>query len=147
MMTQKEYLESGGLRCPRCQSSNISAGDTQVDGNSAWQQVDCADCGLSYLDVFNLAAYSMLGNTNTPSRAAKAAAILVFTSGIDDYDTAVKVYDEMEQNDHTTVNESLDKFPGVSRWLRTEEWDDSDWWSEVTNLADNIDKCRAHFKE
>jgi hypothetical protein len=79
-----------------------------------------------------------------PSQAAKAAAILVFTSGVEDYDMAVKVYDQLEADD-LPVQDTLDKFPGVCAWHEVEQLEDSSWWSEVTQLAQNIDSAHAHF--
>jgi hypothetical protein len=84
------------------------------------------------------------------SKSAKAAAVLVFTSGVEDYDMAVKVYDQLEADD-LPVQETLDKFScygsGVCRWSCVEELHDGDWWEEVTQLAINIDKARQHFGE
>lgn len=81
-----------------------------------------------------------------PSNSAKAAALLVFTSGVPDFETAVKVYDQLEQDD-LPVQETLDKFGSVCRWEQVESMDETMWWDEVTTLATSIDRCRAHFKE
>jgi hypothetical protein len=76
-----------------------------------------------------------------PSNAAKAAAILVFTSGIDGFHEAVRVYDELE-NDDLPVSQTLDKFPEVTRWSVVDGLDDFSWWDEITQLATNIDAAR-----
>lgn len=81
-----------------------------------------------------------------PSKAAKAVAILAFTSGVEDYDMAVKVYDQLEADD-LPVQETLDKFDGVCVWHEVEQLTDSSWWSEVTSLAQNFDIARQHFGE
>lgn len=78
------------------------------------------------------------------SQSAKAAALLVFTSGVPDYDTAVKVFDQLEQDD-LPVQDTLDKFGSVCRWEEVDSLSDDAWWEEVTMLAKSIDKCRAHF--
>jgi hypothetical protein len=78
------------------------------------------------------------------SNAAKAAAIMVFTSGVEDYDMAVRVFDALAA-DVGTVMDTLDKFPGTCRWSRVDALDDGDWWEEVEMLAINIDEARAHF--
>lgn len=83
---------------------------------------------------------------NTPSQAAKAAAVLVFTSGVPDYDTAVKVYDALGA-DIGSVQDTLDKFPDACRWGAVDSLNDGEWWEEVQMLASSIDKARAHFKE
>jgi hypothetical protein len=79
-----------------------------------------------------------------PSNSAKAAAILPFTSGIESYDMALEVYNQLEADD-LPVQETLAKFQGVCVWHELEQITDSDWWSEVTQLAQNIDLAREHF--
>jgi hypothetical protein len=79
-----------------------------------------------------------------PSQAAKAAAILVFTSGVEDYDMAVKLYEHIE-NHNEELSETLDKFPGVCVWHEVEQLEVADWWAEIQNLACNIDSAHAHF--
>lgn len=80
------------------------------------------------------------------SQAAKAAAVLVFTSGVENYDMAVKVYDQLAA-DYLPVQDTLDKFPGVCRWSEVDNLPDDRWWEEIEMLAINIDECCAHFKE
>lgn len=77
---------------------------------------------------------------------AKAAAVLVFTSGVEDFDMAVKIYEALEE-DEGPVQMTLDKFPGALRWSRVDELDDGDWWDEVQMLAHSITAAQQHFKE
>jgi hypothetical protein len=85
--------------------------------------------------------------SDMPSNSAKAAAIMVFTSYVEGYDMALDVYEQLEKDDYFTVDDTLRKFGEVCRWSSVEHMSDSDWWSEVTMLADNIDSARKHFKE
>lgn len=80
------------------------------------------------------------------SKYARAAAVLVFTSGVDGFDQAVELYDEMGKSDEP-VDDVLDKCPGVCRWSRLDDLDEIDWWEEVETLARIIDEAREHFKE
>ena len=80
------------------------------------------------------------------SKSAKAAAIFVFTSGVEDVDTALKLYNQLEE-DNTPVKNTLDKFSGVTRWSVVSELSDGSWWEEIQMLAQNIDNFRKHFKE
>ena len=82
----------------------------------------------------------------TPSNAAKAAALMHCTSGVEDYDQALAIYTALA-NDDGPVYAMLDKFPGVAMWDKLDALDDGDWWSEVTQLAQNIDDARKHFGE
>ena len=81
-----------------------------------------------------------------PSNSAKAAAVLVFTSGVQDYDQAVALYDAMATSDEP-LDAIIDQYPGVCRWSQVDHMSEQDWWEEIEMLAINIDKCRAHFKE
>jgi len=53
-LTQKQieyYLAIGGVRCPYCESKNISAGIFD-EGNV--QEVECEDCGKRWKDIYSL---------------------------------------------------------------------------------------------
>lgn len=80
------------------------------------------------------------------AKSAKAAAILVFTSGVEDADTALNLYNQLVE-DNTPVQETLDKFSGVTRWSVVSDLSDDSWWDEIQMLAQNIDNFRKHFKE
>lgn len=52
---KKKYIDSGGSKCPYCNSENISAvGCFNADVNSAWRKVACDDCGEVWNDVYRL---------------------------------------------------------------------------------------------
>lgn len=80
------------------------------------------------------------------SKYARAAAVMVFTSGVDSFDQAVELFDEMGKSDEP-LDALIDKYPGVCRWSQLDHMDEIDWWEEVTTLADVIDEARKHFKE
>ena len=82
---------------------------------------------------------------NQPTDASKAAAALVFTSGVPDYDTALALYDALKAGG-LSADAVLDKFPGVYRWENVEQMTDKGWWDEIEALAHNIDGCRTHFE-
>ena len=53
-MTEKEYLDWGGVKCPNCGSYNISGGEWNADAGGATQEVDCGDCNATWLDCYTL---------------------------------------------------------------------------------------------
>lgn len=61
--TQAEYVAEGGSYCPNCKSKNINTIDPTAvmrDGQHAWQQVECHDCGMQWQENFVLSGYSNL---------------------------------------------------------------------------------------
>jgi transposase-like protein len=49
---KKDYILKGGVRCPFCSSSNITAG--AFEGEAAGQRVECEDCHKKWCDVYKL---------------------------------------------------------------------------------------------
>lgn len=56
-MTNEEYISHGGSKCPYCNSYNITSDGIEVDGATAWQDIECEDCGETWRDVFKLVGY------------------------------------------------------------------------------------------
>jgi len=49
------YLATGGLRCPRCNSSEIEGnGNVELDAGIAWQNIVCNTCEFEWADVYQL---------------------------------------------------------------------------------------------
>ena len=59
-LTSEEYVKAGALVCPACGSTNISAGEFNVDGRSGWQEVVCHSCHSSWNDTFSMTGYAEL---------------------------------------------------------------------------------------
>jgi len=57
MMTDKEYTEFGGTRCPYCESLDLEHTMAWNDGIKYHQDVECMDCGRSWEDVYELKGY------------------------------------------------------------------------------------------
>ncbi len=57
-MTNKEYVDKGGVICPSCGSHNISA--DEFDPESCSVSVECSDCGSQWNDVYKLTGFSDL---------------------------------------------------------------------------------------
>uniref|UniRef100_A0A6M3M5T5 Uncharacterized protein n=1 Tax=viral metagenome TaxID=1070528 RepID=A0A6M3M5T5_9ZZZZ len=49
-----EYVNSGGTSCPYCGSQEIQGGFIEVDAGSAWQSIDCLECGKGWKDIYRL---------------------------------------------------------------------------------------------
>ena len=56
-MTDKQYRDSDGTKCPYCGSENISGEHVEVDAGGATQEVGCTDCGKSWYDCYSLTGY------------------------------------------------------------------------------------------
>jgi len=50
----KDYLANGGTRCPGCLSTEISGSSMQVDNDTAWQEIECANCEQTWTDIYKL---------------------------------------------------------------------------------------------
>jgi len=51
---KKEYVDSDGVHCPYCHSTDIEGGSVNVDAGTAWQEISCIECGESWQDVYML---------------------------------------------------------------------------------------------
>lgn len=51
---KKEYLETGGVKCLFCKSTNIEGGFLQVDASYSWQKMTCFECGKKWRDIYTL---------------------------------------------------------------------------------------------
>jgi len=38
--------------CPISKAHSIQGGHVEIDGNVAWQQIECTDCGLLWAEVY-----------------------------------------------------------------------------------------------
>lgn len=65
-MTDAEYVECSGSKCPYCGSSHIfTEGQVEVSGTVAYQNVKCGSdevgyygCGAEWTDEFSLVGYT-----------------------------------------------------------------------------------------
>ena len=51
---KREYIRSGGTKCPFCGSDNLTRFTERVDGERAWQDVRCEDCDRSLRSIYEL---------------------------------------------------------------------------------------------
>lgn len=58
-MTNKEYRERDGAVCPFCESQDIVGGSWDEEGVTTTQEVDCSECGASWLDFYKLQGYDI----------------------------------------------------------------------------------------
>ena len=57
---QREYVVTGGVQCPHCDSKNIEGGSLDFDAGVATQNMFCYECGTSWVDEYRLTGYSGL---------------------------------------------------------------------------------------
>jgi DNA-directed RNA polymerase subunit RPC12/RpoP len=50
----KPYTQRRGVACPFCASSNIEGRQFDVQAGTAWQPMNCTDCGREWNDVYRL---------------------------------------------------------------------------------------------
>jgi len=58
MMTDEEYVQTGGNKCPYCKSVNVESSSGGADGSYAWADCSCADCPASWTDVYELTGFN-----------------------------------------------------------------------------------------
>ena len=54
-LSDKEYIEEGGSRCPYCYSTNLNKDNW--DGNTFVEEVFCNECGKGWFDCYSLVGY------------------------------------------------------------------------------------------
>ncbi len=69
----KPYIESGGVACPFCESSNIEGRQFDVQAGTAWQPMSCTDCNREWNDVYRLDAISEIRQSEVPVASDNAA--------------------------------------------------------------------------
>ena len=52
MNHRENYIEGGGVHCPFCQSTDITA--SPFEGDTKSQQVNCDNCGETWYDLYKL---------------------------------------------------------------------------------------------
>tara|TARA_Y100000310_G_scaffold329265_1_gene398764 strand:- start:837 stop:1046 length:210 start_codon:yes stop_codon:yes gene_type:complete len=63
-MTDAEYVEASGCRCPACGSDEIeSTAGVEVDGGYASQEVGCLACPAVWYDTYILTGFDDLDPT------------------------------------------------------------------------------------
>ena len=58
MLTEKEYVDISGSRCPFCNSENIEGGNMDYYGSGVSQEVLCLDCGKRWMDDYSLTGFT-----------------------------------------------------------------------------------------
>ena len=54
MLSDKEYISGGGLKCPYCGGDEITGGAVDIGGGGATQVCSCGDCGKEWSDLYTL---------------------------------------------------------------------------------------------
>lgn len=60
MLSSKEYMKQGGLKCPNCGDDNIASDRIDADGTVGMAQVQCHNCLSIWVDQWKLIGYSDL---------------------------------------------------------------------------------------
>lgn len=67
VLNDEEYTQRGGVICPVCHRTDgvTSTSDLEVSYNTAFQDIECSNCGSSWTDEYELVRYSHLTNGHT----------------------------------------------------------------------------------
>lgn len=58
---QKKYLEQGGVRCPYCDSDNITGGSFDTEFGEVYQKIWCEECHKEWTDLYKLVGFEERG--------------------------------------------------------------------------------------
>lgn len=60
-LTDKQYTEAQGLRCPACHKKTAEAtGMIESNGGRGYQSCNCGTCGAEWVDEYRLVGYTDL---------------------------------------------------------------------------------------
>lgn len=62
MLTEKEYVENGGVICPVCGNNGVEAPNRPQNDtvSEIYQEVQCSKCSATWVDVYTLSGYDNL---------------------------------------------------------------------------------------
>jgi hypothetical protein len=60
MLSEQEYVERHGNICLFCRSDCLEWDSIEVNGDQAYQEVYCHDCGAAWLDVYQMVGYQIV---------------------------------------------------------------------------------------
>ena len=84
--------------------------------------------------------------TVVQTNAAKAAALLCFTSSVESREKAVEIYNQLDLADtDDQMIQILDQH-GAAVWAAVGHMDMETWWANVYSLAVSIEECREELK-
>jgi len=61
-VSEAQYIEAAGGICPICEANDLYCGPVDIEGRRAIQEITCGACGTNWLDVYELAGYSMVAS-------------------------------------------------------------------------------------
>ena len=59
-LTPEQYVEHDGNHCPVCSGVDFSGGAIEIAAGSATQEINCHECGASWVDTYTLTGYAEL---------------------------------------------------------------------------------------
>lgn len=72
-----KYLSSSGVKCPFCDTTDISASPLEGDAGTAWADVVCRKCGNSWRETYELVHYEEVDRPETGEESKKRPANVV----------------------------------------------------------------------
>ncbi|MCK9433705.1 MAG: hypothetical protein M0R32_02515 [Candidatus Cloacimonetes bacterium] len=56
-MTDKEYVKSGGNKCPGCRMQTVESEPGEFDDEGASRKCTCTNCGKTWIECLALVGY------------------------------------------------------------------------------------------
>lgn len=76
----KLYLDSCGVKCPYCGSTDISGHSLEIEASIVTQTIDCSNCNEQWSDIYTLVGIADAnGNRIEPTPEPKTCWVLVGT--------------------------------------------------------------------
>jgi hypothetical protein len=57
LMTQEQYIENEGRKCPKCRSEDITGDPIEVSGGQGWNDCYCNECKYRWQEQWTLIKY------------------------------------------------------------------------------------------
>jgi len=93
-MTSEEYVANKGLKCPNCQSYNLTKYETVIIQDTIYRDVMCRSCGSKWTNEFRLTSYL---NFELGSAGSQA-------------DPLDQIIDRVLEEEDEAIDEFVDKF-------------------------------------
>jgi hypothetical protein len=58
-MTDQEYVNEGGSKCPFCGDKRLDLGDFYTEGAQAWRKITCTRCQRWWNDTYILEGFDV----------------------------------------------------------------------------------------
>jgi hypothetical protein len=83
-MTQAQFVNFGGNKCPYCGSTELTASGLEADGDQVWDETECDSCGASWTTTYGVNGYTRATEGSASATKAGSARDYVVDSLVED---------------------------------------------------------------